>query len=76
MITYPVNFIKIIRFHHGGTDNSGTIRSPQLNINTAEEDIEFTLDCGGVSLLRDGELCAERSALNRTRGDIPLVEGR
>ncbi len=75
-VTYPVNLIEIIGLHNHGADDASTVGGSELDINATEEDIEFTLDGGGISLLGDGEFRAERSALNGARGDIPLAEGR
>ena len=72
--TYPVDFVEIIGFENPGADDTGAIGGSHLDVDMAEEDVEFTLDGGRVALLGDGELGTEVGAGHSAGGGVPTTQ--
>ena len=51
--THPVDLVQVVRLSDPGTDDTGAVRGSHLHVDMAEEDVELTFDCWGVTLLGD-----------------------
>lgn len=71
---HPVNLVQVIRFQHGGADDTRAVGSSHLNLDPAEEDVEVTLNGGSIALLGDGELGTKGGALDSSRSGVPFAE--
>lgn len=73
---YPVNFIQVVRLHHTGADDTGTIGSTKFDLHIAEEDVEVGLNGRGIALLADLELGTFGGAVHGIGGYIPSITPR
>lgn len=74
MDRYPVDLVEVVGLEDGGADDAGAVGSAHHDLEVAEEDVKVGFDCGGVTLLVDGELGAEGGAGDVSSADSPAIE--
>lgn len=73
--TYVVDLVQIVGLQNPGADDTSTVGGTHLDIDVTEEDVPFTGNSGGLSLLGDLELGTKRSLRHGLGGDVPVVKG-